>query len=283
MSLFERKLEWRVIGRSVQGASHLRAGLPNQDAICWLPESGDELPVILVLSDGHGSAKSFRSDEGARLAVSEARSALLNFLLDPSAVEQAIEKLPQVLVERWERTVKEELVKRPISEVELTEVEKKGGVTARSEVELNPLLAYGATLLAALVTDSFIIYLQIGDGDILTVFETGEVLRPLPGDERLFGNETTSLCSKNAWKDFRIEIQPLSGGSPALILLSTDGYANSFRDEAGFLKVGTDFLDIIRSNGLDEVNRSLETWLTEASQYGSGDDVTVGIICRKGL
>jgi len=283
MSELERKLEWRVIGRSVQGASHRRAGLPNQDAICWLPESGDESPVILLLADGHGSAKSFRSDEGARLAVNEARSALKEFLLNTAAVEQAIDGLPQILVERWERTVKEEIEKRPITELELSELEKKGGSTARSEVESNHLLAYGATLLAALVTDSFIIYLQIGDGDILSVSETGEVLRPLPGDERLFGNETTSLCSKNAWKDFRIELQPLSVRSPALILLSTDGYANSFRDEAGFLKVGTDFLDIIRSNGLDEVNRSLETWLNEASEYGSGDDVTVGIICRKGL
>jgi hypothetical protein len=34
---------------------------------------------------------------------------------------------------------------------------------------------------------------------------------------------------------------------PALILLATDGYANSFPDEAGFLKVGSDLLGMIRS------------------------------------
>jgi hypothetical protein len=122
--------------------------------------------------------------------------------------------------------------------------------------------------------------LQLGDGDILVVSETGEVIRPLPGDERLFANETTSLCSHNAWCDFRVSFQPLLSRPPALILLATDGYANSFHNEVGFLKVGPDILEKIRSGGLDVVNEGLETWLSETSQLGSGDDITLGIICR---
>ncbi|MFM7713741.1 MAG: protein phosphatase 2C domain-containing protein, partial [Microcystis sp.] len=60
------QLKWRCIGESVKGASHVRSGLPNQDAIRWFPESGIGLPLILAVSDGHGSAKSFRSDRGSR-------------------------------------------------------------------------------------------------------------------------------------------------------------------------------------------------------------------------
>ena len=67
---------------------------------------------------------------------------------------------------------------------------------------------------------------------------------------------------------------------PELILLATDGYANSFREDAGFLKVGSDLLGIIRTDGLDKVNENLETWLTETSKAGSGDDITLGILCR---
>jgi serine/threonine protein phosphatase PrpC len=67
---------------------------------------------------------------------------------------------------------------------------------------------------------------------------------------------------------------------PVLILLATDGYANSFVNEAAFLQVGTDILEMIRADGLEAVQESLETWLSEASQAGSGDDITLGILCR---
>jgi len=282
----KHKSEWRVIGKSVRGASHVRADMPNQDAICWLPESGAGLSLILAVSDGHGSAKSFRSDVGANLAVNTAMEVLQEFLdgqpdvANLSAIKRtAEERLPQELERRWKKEVKDDIKNKPLSTDKLDELQENEGASALQAVETNPLLAYGATLLTALVAESFIVYLQLGDGDILTVSETGEVVSPLPRDERLFANETTSLCSHNSWRDFRVGFQTLIQ-PPALILLSTDGYANSFRDEEAFLKVGTDIWRMIRSDGLDEVNESLEMWLTEASQIGSGDDITLGIICR---
>lgn len=283
----KREIQWRVIGTSVRGASHVRAGLPKQDAIGWLPESGEGLPLIVAVSDGHGSAKCFRSDIGALLAVQIATRTIQDFLsgqpegANLSAFKRAAEeRLPQELVCRWKEAVEDALRSNPWSE-ELEALAKKEGAAARQAVEANPLLAYGATLLTVLVTESFLLYLQLGDGDILTVAEGGEVSRPLAGDERLFANETTSLCASNAWRDMRIRFQTLSSLPPALILLSTDGYANSFREDAGFLKVGSDLLEIIRADGLDQVKANLETWLTEASQAGSGDDVTLGILCRR--
>jgi hypothetical protein len=188
--------------------------------------------------------------------------------------------LPQELVRRWRAAVEEALRNTPFSVEELERLEQKDGTAARQSVETNPFLAYGATLLIVLVAESFILYLQLGDGDILTVTETGEVERPVPGDARLLANETTSLCAPNAWRDVRVRFQALAGPPPALILLSTDGYANSFRDDAGFLKVGSDLLDIIHADGLDKVRESLEGWLTQATQAGSGDDITLGILCR---
>lgn len=286
MAKEKRKPEWCVIGKSVRGASHVRAGLPNQDAILWQPESGARLPMTLAVSDGHGSAKSFRSDMGARLAVETATLVLQEFLdgqpddVSLSAIKRtAEERLPQELWRRWKEAVADDIKNNPLSTDELDALQKKEGSATRQAVETNPLFAYGATLLTVLVAESFIIYLQLGDGDILAVSDTGAVTRPLPKDKRLFANETTSLCSSNAWRDFQIGFQTLVQ-PPSLILLSTDGYANSFRNEAGFLKVGSDILDIIHSDGLDKVNESLETWLTEASQVGSGDDITLGIICR---
>ncbi|MBM3143084.1 MAG: protein phosphatase 2C domain-containing protein [Chloroflexi bacterium] len=281
------KAGWHVTGRSVRGYSHIRAGLPNQDAIHWLPQCAEGLPIILAISDGHGSAENVRSDTGACLAVKAAEAAY-GVLLKGQAEESRLstikrwanEGLPHEILRSWRDAVAKDVVARPFTGVELDQVEAKKGANARSQVVLDPVLAYGATLLTVLVTESFVIYTQIGDGDILTVSETGDVTRPLPRDERLFANETTSLCSRDAWRDFHIGFQVLCGSSPALILLSTDGYSTSFRDEESFLKVGTDILELIRSDGLDKVNASLEPWLAEASRLGSGDDITLGIVCN---
>jgi serine/threonine protein phosphatase PrpC len=73
--------QWLCTGKSVRGAAHDRSGLPNQDAIAWYPESRTGAPLILAVADGHGSAKSFRSDRGARFAVNTAIEVIHEFLL----------------------------------------------------------------------------------------------------------------------------------------------------------------------------------------------------------
>jgi hypothetical protein len=65
-----------------------------------------------------------------------------------------------------------------------------------------------------------------------------------------------------------------------LILVATDGYANSFVNDAAFLRVGSDILDILRRDGAQVVQDSLGDWLREASDAGSGDDITVGLLYR---
>lgn len=269
---------WRIVGRSVRGAAHERAGTPNQDAIHWLPETGTGSPLILAVADGHGSRRSFRSETGARLAVETAAQVVADFLRGQtqteslSVVKRAAEEwLPAALVRRWLEAVSAHLAAHPLS---AGESGPPGGAPSNLSV------AYGTTILAAAVAADFILYLQLGDGEILTVSRDGEVTRPLPKDERLFANETTSLCSPDAWRDFRVCFQALSNAPPALILLSTDGYPNSFHDEAGFLKVGPDILALIRAEGLDVVGGHLASWLAESTRAGSGDDVTLGLIFK---
>ncbi|MGH2350063.1 MAG: PP2C family serine/threonine-protein phosphatase, partial [Chloroflexota bacterium] len=279
---------WRAIGASVRGASHHRAGLPNQDALRWLPDDGLGPPLVLAIADGHGSAKCFRSHIGSQLAVETAVEVATSFLEGQGVATDfaAIEGATEALVRRWQAAAHRHLLAAPFSGAELERLEEQAGSAARQAVEANPLLAYGATLSAVLLAESFILYLQLGDGDVIAVSETGEVSRPLPADERLFAGQTTSLCAPRAWRDVRVGFQTLSPAEdapekiPALILLSTDGYANSFRDEAGFLQVGSDLLAMIRGEGLDTVAGGLEMWLNEASQLGSGDDVTVAVLCR---
>lgn len=327
---------WQANGRSVRGASHKRDGLPNQDnnAIWWPRASPTGAPLVVAVADGHGSAKNFRSDRGAQFAVGVAIAEIKDIIerqpnlvglsqRDPStmsALKRMVEEqLPEALVRRWRRAVGKHLKEHPLEPEQLAYVEQKSGAKARAAVEKDNVIAYGATLLMAWITDSFIAYLQLGDGDIVAISEADppaatseagsaiqadrqaaaedggsmagedepprgvEADRPLPKDERLFANETTSLCGDKAWNDFRVSFQPLYGTPPALITLSTDGYLNSFVDESAFLQVGPDLLKMIRAEGLERVGEELPAWLDEASQVGSGDDITLALVYRAGF
>jgi serine/threonine protein phosphatase PrpC len=285
----ESRDEWRVIGTSVQGATHERANRPNQDAIRWVPASAVGPPLILAVADGHGSAKSFRSDIGAGLAVDTAIRVVEEFLREQAkppnlslAKNLLAERLPRLLVRQWVTAVQKHVQEHPFIAEESAILAQTRGSRVQASVEDDSLIAYGSTLLVALLTSSYIAYLQLGDGDVITVSEKGEVACPVPPDERLFANETTSLSARAAWNDVRVAFHPTAASSPALILLSTDGYSNSFSDESGFLQVGVDILNLMRSDGAKVVDGRLESWLKRTTSEGSGDDITLGVLYRTG-
>ena len=278
--------QWLVVGASVQGAAHVRSGKPGQDAIFWTGPADGYPSVVLAVADGHGSGKAFRSASGANFAVRCAAQQVRGFVegqIDSASLSaikrMATEGLPQEIVKEWTSAVEQDLAANPLTVLELQALPDKD----RDAVERNPLLAYGSTVLTVAVTEHFVLYLQLGDGDIVHVSEEGEPTRPLPKDDRLFANETTSLCAPGAWKDFRVQFQVISERRPALIMLATDGYINSYQSEEGFLKVGTDILKVIREEGPEKVNQELPGWLTETSEKGSGDDITLGLIVRQDL
>jgi serine/threonine protein phosphatase PrpC len=275
---------WCVIGASVRGASHERSDQVNQDAIRWFPESCDEFPLIIAVSDGHGGARYFRSDRGARFAVEAAIGTLCRFQENPAAfltssMMELEERLSKSLVNTWRSKVESRLQEEPFTPDELAFIEEREGEAAKENIVAKPVQAYGATILAAMITENCITYLQLGDGDILAVSEQGEVSKVFPTDKRHFANETTSLCGNDPWRDFQFRRERLSP-TTALILLSTDGYKNSFSSDEGFYKVGTDILEMLRDGKAEEVKSSLPHWLTEATQVGSGDDITLGVLYR---
>ncbi len=63
-----------------------------------------------------------------------------------------------------------------------------------------------------------------------------------------------------------------------LVLLSTDGYVNSFRSQEDFIQIGKDYLQILREQGSEALAEELPRILTEATQQGSGDDITLGLL-----
>jgi pSer/pThr/pTyr-binding forkhead associated (FHA) protein len=267
----------------VRGASHVRSNAPNQDAVRWRLDPSPGNVLVVAVADGHGSAKSFRSHVGARLAVALATELLWDRIADvPAAPDPRqdadnLRALLPELTERWALEVRAELARRPFGAAELRRLEERASSGGLAELERNPLLAYGATLLAVMVSRTAVHYAQLGDGDILTVWRNGEVQRPLPADRQLIANETTSLCQPDAWRQFRTGSVGLDE-APRLVLLSTDGYANSFASDDEFLQVGSDLLAMIERDGLEAVEGRLEGWLNETSEHGAGDDVSLAIV-----
>jgi serine/threonine protein phosphatase PrpC len=278
-------MSWKVAHACVRGSSHRRSGLPNQDAVQAIVTPTTQGTVaVAVVSDGHGSPRHFRSQIGSSLAVSTVAATLQIFLRDSVAVNgnvpfvpEQVHELERKIVSGWLSAVQSDLENTPFSESELSALEREEGVEGRAAVENSPELAYGATLLATVATDHLLLYLQLGDGEILSVDAQGITTRPLPPDERLIANQTTSLCQPEAWKDFRSG-WITDGALPSLVLLSTDGYANSFRSDEDFLKIGQDYLEIIRQQGISSLAEELPDILTEATQQGSGDDITLAIL-----
>jgi Protein phosphatase 2C len=278
-------MSWKVAHACVRGSSHQRSGLPNQDAVqCTVTPAAQGTVAVAVVSDGHGSARHFRSQIGSSLAVSTVAATLQAFLRDSVAsngqvpfVPEQVHELERKIVSGWLAAVQSDLENNPFTEAELLALGQEEGAEGRAAVASSPELAYGATLLAAAATDRVLLYLQLGDGEILSVSAQGTTTRPLPPDDRLIANQTTSLCQPEAWKDFR-SAWVTNGALPSLVLLSTDGYANSFRSDEDFLKIGQDYLDIIREQGISSLAEELPAILTEATQQGSGDDITLAIL-----
>jgi serine/threonine protein phosphatase PrpC len=278
---------WGVLHSTVRGASHKRKGMPNQDACGFSLESFSEtVGVIVAIADGHGGEKYVRSDRGAKFAIKAAIEQGRRFISqdlygESRGIERNIHALAQEyltkhVVKQWASEVRHDYDQNPLTEEETQHLK----IENKNDLLKNPRLAYGTTLLMTILTSDFILHLQLGDGDILVISDEGEVSRPIAKDKRLFANDTTSLCADDAWKEFRIKYDPLQT-LPALILLTTDGYANSHETVEGFERIGVDYLQNLRDkNGISQVEKNLSTWLEETSEEGSGDDITIGIIYR---
>ena len=140
---------WFAFGASVKGASHLRDSAPNQDALAQLDWQANT-PLLLAVSDGHGDAKSFRSQAGANLAVRVAINVLRRHVAEQPQwrIGAGRDELARQIVEQWRSAVEETLRASPLTDVELTHLESRVGRSGRQAVEQDPWIAYGATLLA---------------------------------------------------------------------------------------------------------------------------------------
>ena len=262
-----------VFGESVQGASHIRNGRECQDSLKKVERDGDT--VILAVADGHGSDACPYSRTGADIAVNVFCKIMEDYLdtyagrpelLLTFLKREGDIKVAQSVEAEWKRRV----LKAHANNKREVPLNQEGDKDREAVYRM-----YGSTLLGLVLTEEFLFAFQLGDGDIMEI--SGKSVQSVIEADKILGTETHSLSRAEAWRK-AITCTARRDGKrrrPSLYLLSTDGMANSYKNEEEFHKTCADYYALLQKHGVKAVSESLRGWLKETSELGCGDDITV--------
>jgi len=262
-----------VSAASVKGWSHHVQNLPRQDAGKICVRNG---VVLCAIADGHGSDKCPFSKHGAEFAVDIAVSILDQYVSEIDIKKNNTAKIFGLIKESFPKKI-EIYWKKKVKEDYSIRLQKTEGLN--TEISDDALyILYGTTLLVSLVSETFVLFFQLGDGDIVLVMddETSSALYPIDQDPQLIGNLTTSLCSKNSQNSFRTRMLNIEQNKFKMFCMATDGYDNSFPD--GLYDSVIEYHNLYY-NEKSDIN--LEEYLNIITKGGSGDDITAVLVFTK--
>lgn len=249
-------------GIRCQGSSHVRDNnKPCQDSFKTMSE--DEV-VIMALADGHGSAAYDLSEFGSKIAVEAAIDELKSIYEQNCQSKYNLfsalkNDFPKKIVREWKERV----------EKDISERDKNFDLLNKNSLYKR----YGTTLMFSMITKEEIYVGQLGDGNISIVDESNNVETPIPDTDDLIANETYSMTSSGVLSLWRIYKNSITEDS--MVIMSSDGLYNSFEDDEEFYKFQRSLYKNIKEFGLDKVAETLPEWIKNASENGSGDDITM--------
>ncbi len=260
-----------IFGEAVKGASHKNNNISCQDA--FKIEHLSESCSIVAVADGHGSSACPYSKYGSAMAVNtfcyiirriydscEGNLAkVLSYLNQDGEI-----KVAQAIDLEWKKRVLKAHTrsKRDIPVIDNGKKDKKAIYKQ-----------YGTTLLGLFVAPDFVYAFQLGDGDMVLVNK--EIIEPIITADKILGVETHSLSKEHSWESSLSSILRLDTiDKPAILMLSTDGFSNSYLNDYEYRKACKDYFDLICEHGTAEIAKHLESWLDDTSKCGCGDDIT---------
>ena len=221
-------MKYQPFSMSRIGASHIKGGLPCQDASC-AGEWGAY--AYAIVADGHGSRRHFRSDRGSALACRVAEEKIPAFLGGEYAEEDGpdarLSALKADICSAWAEAVREDYQRNPWTEAELEEARSRLSPEqfARLEDGTDAPVAYGSTLCAVFTCPGGWAAIQLGDGCFTHIGTDGVYDWPMPESLVNEGNKTASLCMRQPMRDFR---HCYGDDNPAGLLVYTDGIEKVF-------------------------------------------------------
>ena len=194
-----------IFNHTCIGASHIKKGIPCQD---YSYSSSDDKCEIIIVSDGHGSDKYFRSDRGSRLAVEVAERQIRRFVettpsfqlndivqlgaivgkgasydnltLSEAKYEECFRRLCASIVSEWFVEIEKDWQTDPPTDEQMKRVPANYIQYFKNNQNLEK--AYGATLLAFVKTPSYWFALHLGDGKCISFNSDGNWSEPVLWD-----------------------------------------------------------------------------------------------------
>lgn len=285
---------------SCQGESHIAVNKVCQDASY---SATDTTMSIAIVCDGHGGARYFRSDVGAKFAVdatkecvnefvseidknlflgkaftqkrslsSEAKS---NNLSKDTATDKALRQLFSSIIYKWSEKIIRHANENPLTPEEESCIDSKYKEEFIKGVGIEK--TYGCTLMCFVYTELFWFAFHIGDGKCISFHENGSWYEPIPWDEKCFLNKTTSLCDSSAIDEFRY-CYCGDGSHPLAVFLGSDGIDDSFGETENMVNFYIQVLKLINKEGYESALVNIKDTLPQLSKIGSKDDMSLSCI-----
>jgi hypothetical protein len=243
---------WRTAFASVIGTSHTKTGSPCQDAgRCRVVTGLDGIEVLVAaVSDGAGTA--IRSEAGSDLAV----TMFLERFGDAAARDATLASIDKEFASDW-----------------LTAV--RASIADLAYEEGHEVRDYSCTLLAAVVSPSASVYLQIGDGAIVVSGEEPDeyhwIFWPQHGE---YANTTNFITQEDVTEALAFE----TGGPVREIAIFSDGIERLVLDLSAHTVHSPAFVPIFKWLAGTEPNReetpspALVTYLSSQHVNNRTDD-----------
>ncbi len=251
-------MKFNIIKNSVIGYKNLIKGCNSQD---YIDCKEDEEYIVCCVADGHSTSFFEHSSDGAKFACKAAISVLSeNFDINIESLENKLlnYEIQKEIDSKWKYLVEEHYKK------------------IYPNVFKIEYIKYATTLLSVLITDKFILYLKLGDGDIVVKDKRGYKI-PINTRSNL---TVDSLGREDEYKHIRYKIEKIEEKKDISIALFTDGYSNAFKNK--------DDLFYSIENTLQKYNKSIfsrfmllktyTNYLNSISKNVTYDDISIVFI-----
>lgn len=285
---------------SCQGESHILTNKVCQDASFSKTADGVSMAIVC---DGHGGARYFRSDVGAKMAVEATKSCVSAFVKEvdfklfankpftqkqaitseasanaptkDTQTDKALRQLFSSIIYAWHTKMEQHAKETPLTEEERQKVDARYIADFENGIGLEK--TYGCTLMCFVSTPSYWLAFHIGDGKCIAFNDEGLWSEPIPWDERCFLNKTTSLCDSTALDEFRYCYEG-DGHFPLAVVLGSDGMDDSFGETENMVNFYVQVLKLLTKEGLDNALQTITETLPQLSKVGSKDDMSMAIV-----
>lgn len=247
-------MEFYVFDRSVVGYKNIIKNKSSQD---YLKVEKIEGSLICTVSDGHSDDFFTRSYKGSKFACEAFIEVLKKYINeDINKINYLLESktLQKEIYNYWRSKVDEDIQKF------LPRVFKYN------------YLKYGTTLLGVLIKKDFILYMKLGDGNIL-LKRNNQIEKVLSSPENKMIN---SMADKNSYENMIFKVEENKKDISDVIIFS-DGFENSF---TSFNKIDENISKTISQYNKNiflkyKLEKTYDNYLSNLSKNNSFDDISI--------